>query len=115
MKWTKEYKAAYMKEYLKKYYKTHPVCPLKAKHRKLKSKFGITLEQYNIMFKEQLGCCAICGTHQITLNKSLAVDHNHSTGKVRKLLCPKCNMALGYTKEDIVILTNMIDYIKHFE
>jgi len=57
--------------------------------------YGITLEEYNDMFIEQDGCCAICGIHQSELNYSLCVDHNHETGNVRGLLCRGCNANLG--------------------
>ena len=62
----------------------------------LKKIYGITLEKYEQMFKEQEGKCAICGIHQDTLKRSLCVDHNHTTNKVRELLCKKCNTALAY-------------------
>ncbi len=74
-------------------------------------KYGISLETYNEMFAKQNGCCAICSTHQSILSKSLAVDHNHITGKVRALLCDACNRALGFSKENIEILKKMIDYL----
>ena len=57
--------------------------------------YGINNEDYNNMFKEQSGKCEICGRHQSEINHVLCVDHNHSTGKVRALLCNKCNMLVG--------------------
>jgi hypothetical protein len=62
---------------------------------RLKAEYGITPEQYNTMFDEQLGCCAICGRHQTMFKRHLDVDHNHTTGKIRKLLCVQCNTDLG--------------------
>jgi hypothetical protein len=62
----------------------------------LKNVYGITLQQYEKMFKEQNGKCGICGIHQDTLKKSLCVDHCHKTNKVRGLLCKNCNVALGF-------------------
>jgi hypothetical protein len=73
--------------------------------------YGITLEDYNKMFEEQQGCCAICGRHQSELKRALAVDHSHETGKVRGLLCGKCNHALGNVNDDISILLSMIEYL----
>lgn len=62
--------------------------------RQLKRVF--TPEQYDRMFFEQKGKCAICGTHQSKLKKSLSVDHNHTTGEIRGLLCSRCNFLVGY-------------------
>lgn len=67
---------------------------LKRKNCVLKSKFGITLEQYDEMFENQNGVCAICGLVDAT-GRRLAVDHNHETGKIRGLLCVGCNARLG--------------------
>ena len=55
--------------------------------------YNITLEQYDIMFEEQNGNCAICGLPE--LMRRLSVDHNHKTKEVRGLLCSKCNQAIG--------------------
>jgi hypothetical protein len=60
----------------------------------LKRSFGLTIEEYDAMHDAQGGVCAICGRPQ--KNKRLAVDHNHTTGKIRGLLCTTCNRALGY-------------------
>ena len=78
----------------------------------LVKKFGITLEDYNKMFKEQKGCCAICCRHQTEFDKRLAVDHCHSTGKVRGLLCQQCNQALGMFYDNITTLKNAISYLE---
>ncbi len=57
-------------------------------------KFNLTINEYDEMLKEQLGVCYIC--HKICqTGKRLAVDHDHNTGKLRKLLCQKCNTRLG--------------------
>jgi len=67
------------------------------------------------MFDDQEGKCFICKTHQSNLKKKLAVDHDHKTGKIRKLLCCKCNRTLGYLYEDIDTLKNMIKYLEIHE
>ena len=59
-------------------------------------KYGLSPVDYNDMFIEQKGCCALCGKHQLKTEGALAVDHNHKTKKVRGLLCKKCNIGLGY-------------------
>lgn len=54
--------------------------------------YGITLEQYDEMFRQQGGACAVCGS--VPKKNRLSVDHDHATGKVRGLLCMNCNIAL---------------------
>lgn len=61
----------------------------------LKTKFGITPEEYDAMLHKQRGKCAICRQPEKVVGKSLAVDHDHKTGKVRGLLCGSCNQLLG--------------------
>jgi len=58
-------------------------------------KYNLTGADYNRMFNEQGGCCAICGKHQKDMKKKLAVDHDHETGEVRALLCGGCNTLVG--------------------
>ena len=63
---------------------------------KFKRHYGISLEQYDEMLENQGGGCAICGTTKPSeRTKYFAVDHCHSTSKVRGLLCSKCNRGLG--------------------
>lgn len=78
------------------------------------SKFKITENQYAAMLKAQHGVCEICQMPEVTTRngktKALAVDHNKASGKIRGLLCAKCNMALGLLDEDDTIMRAMIDY-----
>ena len=82
--------------------------PAQRKNTLLKSKFGITLADYNAMLEEQKGVCAICGEVGA---KSLHVDHCHTTGRIRGLLCFRCNNAIGQFKESETILLNAVAYI----
>jgi hypothetical protein len=66
----------------------------------LKYLYGITLEDYNRILKEQQDCCSICGREAYLFRKRLHVDHNHTTGKVRGLLCTNCNTRLGFYEMD---------------
>ena len=100
-----EWQKNYQKEYNKRF-------PMKIREKRLKYTFGIGLEEYNKMFDQQGGRCAICSTHQMELNHTLCIDHNHKTGKVRELLCMKCNQALGSIKEDIKSAKALVEYIR---
>lgn len=62
----------------------------------LRRNYGITVEDYDRMFKEQNGRCKICGRHRTEQKFKLCVDYNHETGKVRGLLCHRCNVGLGF-------------------
>jgi len=88
---------------------------LEIENKRLFREYGITLVEYNQLFESQVGCCAICRTHQLEFQNRLAVDHCHSTGKVRGLLCRPCNMALGLLKEDSAIILAAAQYVKDFE
>ena len=85
------------------------------RNNSLKRKFGIDLNTYNLMFLKQEGKCAICGIHQSQLKQSLNVDHDHITGKVRALLCPKCNGGLGIFNDDIKLLRAGIKYLRNWK
>lgn len=77
----------------------------------LKRKFGLTSQDYNRMFEKQKGCCAICGRHQSEFKRALVVDHNHSTDKVRGLLCINCNLGLGHFKDSRGCLVKAVQYL----
>lgn len=84
-------------------------------HRKrlnqhLRSTYGITVERFEEMFREQQGCCAICGQHQENCRRRLAVDHCHASGKVRQLLCDRCNLFVGHI-ETPELMQKTLDYI----
>ena len=73
--------------------------------------FGITPQQYEKMFHEQNGTCFICKKPPGT--RRLQIDHDHDTGKVRRLLCFNCNVGLGYFKENKELLIKATLYIKY--
>jgi hypothetical protein len=83
----------------------------------LKKHFGITLNDYNTMLKNQNNVCAICGNPETEVcNKkeavrNLAVDHCHRTGKIRGLLCRGCNQGLGNFRDNPDFLAKAISYI----
>jgi len=73
--------------------------------------YGITLAQYNELFISQKGCCAICDRHQDLFNRALSVDHCHSSGQIRGLLCDECNKAIGYFKDKTSLLYAAVYYL----
>lgn len=79
---------------------------LKHKHKMLLHYHGITIEAYNTMVLEQNNKCLGCGKEG-----KLNVDHCHKTGKVRGLLCSKCNVALGMVNDSIETLGRLIKYL----
>ena len=81
----------------------------------LKRMYKITLEDYEKLSEEQNHVCFICGKGEMNnKNKVLCVDHNHETGKVRGLLCGRCNSALGQLDENINNLLRMVEYIEKY-
>jgi hypothetical protein len=76
----------------------------------LKRKYGMTIEQYLAMLAAQGGGCFIC-TRPPREDSSLHVDHDHSTGTVRGILCFACNNALADFQEDTQLLRKAIDYL----
>lgn len=86
----------------------------KIRHRakSLKKNTGATVEQYNQMFTDQNGNCAICNNNQSQFPIRLAVDHCHNTGKIRGLLCMLCNTALGRFNDDAEMILKAYNYLK---
>lgn len=99
------------REYSRNYYHKHKQTWWKYR---LQSAYGITEKDYNKLFEEQCGGCAICGTHQSKLKKALSVDHNHETGQIRGLLCNKCNLLLGNASDNFIILRSAADYLENY-
>lgn len=71
-----------------------------------------TQEDYEELFAQQQGNCAICGKHQNKLKRILSLDHNHKTGQVRGLLCRGCNLGIGCFEENQESLINAITYLR---
>ncbi len=80
-------------------------------HRSQLRKYGLTLDQYDELSVQQGDKCKICGG--INKNgKRLFVDHSHTTGKIRGLLCSNCNSGLGFFEDNPQILINAAEYLK---
>lgn len=81
---------------------------------KLKYNFNITVSDYDKMMLAQGGVCAICsGTNKD--GRRLHVDHDHSTGAIRGLLCGRCNPAIGLFDDSIEVISKAVDYLKRLK
>jgi hypothetical protein len=80
-----------------------------------RSGIHITHEDYEGLLAAQDYRCAICGTHASDLNKALAVDHDHNTGKIRGLLCSACNVGIGNLKDKSEIAAAAFRYLRLHE
>lgn len=91
------------KAYQRHHWRTGEQVDRRRSHR-LRTRFGITLSQYRVLHEKQRGLCAICRRPErtkykrgdIVKAKPLSVDHCHRTGRVRGLLCFRCNVYLGF-------------------
>ncbi len=105
-----------VKEYQRRI-KNHPDYSLRNRKCVIKKKYGITLDQYNELLKKQNYVCAICKQRETTIEamsqklKPLCIDHCHKTGKIRGLLCNRCNPMIGLSLDDIKRLQAAIDYL----
>ena len=77
----------------------------------LKRSYGVTLEEKNKLLEEQGYCCANQSCRAPIEGKSAHLDHCHETGKVRGVLCQRCNMGLGMFGDNISKLAGMIEYL----
>lgn len=83
----------------------------KTREYKTIARYGLNSEQVSAMRKNQASRCAICGG-ALKSGKSTHIDHDHRGGKVRGILCRKCNTLIGLAKENIAILHNAISYLQ---
>jgi hypothetical protein len=83
---------------------------------RFRAAYGLTVEQYDCLLVDQAGVCAICGQPERETGrggavKRLAVDHDHHSGRVRGLLCTKCNTAIGSLRHDPARLLAAVAYL----
>lgn len=78
-----------------------------SRRNKLKTQYGITPEQYDAMVLAQDSKCSICFK-----KTKLVIDHDHSTGKIRELLCNNCNGGIGYLRDSLINLKNAVNYLE---
>lgn len=88
----------------------------KARARYVYLKYNLTEQEYDSLLRQQDYKCAICKTDQTEcLFQKLHVDHCHTTGKVRGLLCHSCNNGLGKFKDNAESLQSAISYLEKFK
>ena len=101
-----------MKQRAQPGHKEH-IAPIK-RHSMLKTRYGITDNDYHAMLAKQGGGCAICKTifpNNGRGNAYFDVDHNHSTGKVRGLLCRDCNVTVGVIEKKTEKIKLIYEYL----
>lgn len=96
----------YMREYRKS-----PRMSDYVRNNRYKSQYGITLEQYDAMLEAQNNGCAICGVSPEQNGRRLDIDHCHTSGKVRGLLCTNCNTGIGKFNDDPDLLAEAMKYL----
>jgi hypothetical protein len=80
------------------------------KNRNLQYIYGITLEDFKRMHREQGEGCYLCKRN--IQGKNIHIDHDHETGKIRKLLCSNCNTALGLLSDNKQLLLDCVSYLE---
>lgn len=85
----------------------------KARNNALNCNYGITLKDYNLLLEKQNHKCAICESDNAGGRGVFHVDHDHETGKIRGLLCHKCNTGIGLLDDNIKILSKAINYLQN--
>lgn len=88
--------------------------PEQEQNRKLKHRYGITLEQKNAQLVAQNHKCAAC-YKPFGETRRPETDHDHKTEQVRGQLCPSCNKALSHVKDDITVLLSLVEYLRKYQ
>lgn len=95
---------------------TCKVCKTRRNQRvyKLRKQYNLTEQQYEELYESQHGCCAICADELIEVgSNNFGVDHDHTTGKVRGILCRRCNQGLGQFRDNPKLLQEAIRYLEN--
>lgn len=81
----------------------------------IKNTYNMTIEEYNTLLEAQEHSCAICGRHKSNFNRKLSVDHDHTTGAIRGLLCMNCNHGLGKFYDSTDNLNSATLYLQKYK
>lgn len=102
-----------IKAYAKRYYQENKTLFQKHRIKNRRKKYRITDADFDRMAREQDYLCAICKAPPVNHRfKTLCVDHDHATGKVRGLLCHNCNAAIGMLKDSVTIIRSAANYME---
>lgn len=83
------------------------------REEKLRTRYGMSLDEFDAMFSDQGGACAICGAAKPGGRwRQWAVDHCHNTGAVRGILCNRCNYVLGLLRDSPVLAERYAAYLR---
>jgi hypothetical protein len=74
--------------------------------------YGLTLDQYHALFEQQGERCAVCRIVILPMGRGTHIDHDHTTDKVRGLLCNECNLGLGKFKDRPDVLRAAATYLE---
>lgn len=108
---TAEYRRLYAQARREKFPRDH-------RNYGFKNRYGIGYDEYQAMQRAQGGVCLICKKPETSLNQHthearlLSVDHCHDTGKIRGLLCKRCNTGIGAFEEDPELMKAAVRYIR---
>lgn len=115
-KWRENNREKYLRQHAEQGRRSRARHPNSGVNTGLKSRYGITLDQYNAMAEAQHGLCAICGRPETRRHlgklKRLATDHCHNSKKVRALLCHQCNTGIGSFADDPALLRAAAAYLE---
>lgn len=75
------------------------------------ARYGLTLAAFQLLWEQQQGCCAIC---RVSFeDEQYRIDHDHTTGAVRGILCVPCNTGIGLLQDSTTILSQAVQYLTH--
>ena len=80
-----------------------------SRHYHLRQKYGLSEKEVDALVELQNGICPIC-----LKRRAIQVDHDHSTGRVRGVLCLQCNAAMGAFHDDPALIQKAIDYLERY-
>lgn len=91
------------------------------RERAMKRTFGITMAEYEVLWAQHGGVCGICHRAESEVEprtarlRRLAIDHDHDSGRIRGLLCRKCNTALGLIGDDRAVAASLLAYLERHD